>query len=239
MINALANGPQDTQSHPFLSGCPFFGAEEDRARRLETGGSVPGVVQRVPESEAASETEVVEAIQALTTAQLAKLEGYGRYRVFSVGLGAARGRTARDLLGDAMIATLDGTRSWRKGTVDFSTHLIGAMRSIASHWNEEPETADSTLVRKDQEDERDTPIETTAGPALDLDGRLDAASFGRRLEEYFKDDALALEIIDGLKAGMPRHEIREVLSLSEQEYDTVRKRISRGVDRLMSEGGKS
>jgi len=190
------------------------------------------VVKRVPESEAASETEVVEAIQALSTAELAKLGRFARYRVFTVGPRAARGRTARDLLADAMTATLDDTRRWRKGTIEFTIHLIGAMRSISNHWCYERETTGPAPTREGEAGE-------ITAQTVDVDARLDAEALAGRIEEFFKDDALALEIIDGLKAGMSRQEIREILTLSEQQYDTAMKRIRRGVDKLLSQGGTS
>lgn len=50
-------------------------------------------------------------------------------------LGQGReGRTADDLLGEAMLRILSGRRAWRKGACTFRQLVVGAMRSRVSHW---------------------------------------------------------------------------------------------------------
>jgi hypothetical protein len=76
------------------------------------------------------------AIEGLSEADLLRLEKFARYRVKGVGR-MALGRDHNDLLADAIADTLDPTkRRWNKA-VTFVQHLLGAMRSISSHWREQ------------------------------------------------------------------------------------------------------
>jgi len=84
------------------------------------------------EATPATKQEIEQAIEALTTAQLVRLQKIAAYRHRSLGTRGA-GRNEGDLLSDAIIATLEGRRKWFKANVDFVTFIKGVMRSLASH----------------------------------------------------------------------------------------------------------
>jgi hypothetical protein len=87
--------------------------------------------RRIPEEKAATLDEVRAAIENLMPEQLLRLKKYARQRIRGLGR-ASMGRDHKDLLQEAITATLDpDRRRWNKGAVDFVGHLIGAMRSIA------------------------------------------------------------------------------------------------------------
>ena len=73
------------------------------------------------------------AIQSLSDADNLRLEKFARFRIRGLGRASA-GRDWRDLLGEALAATLDPNhRRWNK-SVTFVQHLLGAMRSISTAW---------------------------------------------------------------------------------------------------------
>jgi endoribonuclease L-PSP len=109
-----------------------------REARLEKGS------RRVPEDSAATPAEITAAMEALSTPALLRLRNYARLRVQILGRKAA-GRTDTELLADAMNATLEGKRRWNKRKVDFVGHLIGAMRSISSHWRTQSKSPDEAV----------------------------------------------------------------------------------------------
>ena len=75
---------------------------------------------------------------------LGRLEKYARYRIRGLGR-KATGRDHEDLLGEAVQDTLDlEKRKWNK-RVSFAQHLMGAMRSISSHWREQFDTREPLL----------------------------------------------------------------------------------------------
>jgi hypothetical protein len=189
------------------------------------------MVRRVPADEAATEAEVAEAIRGLSAPALVKLERYARYRVWRVGPGAARGRTDGDLLGAALTETLEGTRRWRKDTVDFVTHLIGVMRSLSSHWFDEKEIPEAAFHPDANTEDWSSPHENAAAPVPDIDTVLDAQVRLAEIDTLFAGDMLATEVLGGMRSGLSGPEIQEVLDLSQTQYETVMKRIRRGIDK--------
>ena len=106
------------------------------------GGSKP----RPPASGSAIATvdEVQAAVEGLSAANLLRLEKFARWRVRGLGRRAG-GRDHRDLLQEAMTSTLAGDRNWNKAAVHFVGHLLGAMRSISTHWGEQADPEDVLL----------------------------------------------------------------------------------------------
>jgi len=171
-----------------------------------------------------SPEEIWAAVQALSPAELRKLESYARWRMKSVGR-KAFGRNAKDLLEEATIATVEGRRRWKEG-VDFFQHLIGAMRSISSSWraatgeeyleSEFAKTKDeSTLLQRSVTTVDDPERIVIAKEQLDLVRRL------------FAKDVPASQVIELLGLEYTGKEIQSQLGLSEHEYQAISKRIRR------------
>jgi hypothetical protein len=127
------------------------------------------------------------------------------------------------LLFDALERTLDGRRRWNVAAVDFVGHLIGVMRSVASH---EAERRGLDLVA------------LTSSIELiglgDPENALSAEQQIHRLRVHFgeQDDALALQVLDAMELGCDGATIRVQLGLDETQLETVVRRVRRTAARV-------
>jgi RNA polymerase sigma-70 factor (ECF subfamily) len=188
--------------------------------------------RRVSEERAAPPDEVRVALDALSDADLVRLEKYARYRIRGLGR-KARGRDHEDLLGEAVQDTLEpGKRKWNK-RVSFARHLIGAMRSISSHWGQQSDGSEplleSEILRTTEEGEVLSPFDTVRCGAPGAERILVAKEEVERIEKAVADDKVVADILRGMRAEMSPSTIRENLGLSVTEYDTAMKRLRRRV----------
>ena len=198
----------------------YIGEANDRVREAEKEPGLEKRPRRVPEERAATPDEVRAALDALGEADLVRLEKFARYRIRGLGR-KAEGRDHDDLLGEAIRDTLDPEkRRWNKD-VSFVRHLVGAMRSISSHWRE-------------QFDENEPLLESELLQTTDI---LAAKEELERIEKAVADDTVVSDILGGLRAEMLAGEIREVLGLSVIEYETAMKRFRRRVRPTGGQGG--
>lgn len=177
-------------------------------------------------------------MEVLTAAALLRLRNYARWRVRGLGRKAA-GRTETELLADAMNATLEGKRRWNKDKVDFVGHLVGAMRSISSHWRGQSKSADeatleSDLLRTTEDGEVLRPFDLVPseepGPDEELEAnesQSEARTRVEAIENAFADDPVISLILDGLRQGMTPGKVRAELELSQTEYETAMNRLRR------------
>ena len=192
----------------------------------------------MPEDSAATPAEITAAMEALTSADLLRLRDYARWRVRGLGRKAAS-RTATELLADAMSATLAGKRRWNKDKVDFVGHLIGAMRSISSHWRTQSKhvdeaTLESDLLRTTEEGDVVSPFDLVPSEEPTPDDELEASDRQREakerveaIENAFAADPVIPLILHGLHQEMTPAEVRAELELSQTEYETAMKRLRR------------
>jgi hypothetical protein len=149
--------------------------------------------------------------------------------------GLCDGKDYEDLYMEAVRATLAGDRRWRK-SVSFVQHLIGAMKSISSHWAEERSRAASNVSPQPtaaakglrQRVESTTPCNASPEFKAVVQARI------AQVESLFDNDLLVRDIIDGLKAEMTGPEIQQVLGISEKDYWTAMRRMRRLLDRHLS-----
>ncbi len=196
--------------------------------------------RRVPADRAATLDEVRAALDGLGEADLVRLGKSARYRIRGLGRKAG-GRDHDDLLGEAVADTLDpAKRRWNKD-VSFVRHLIGAMRSISSHWREQfdPDEPllESQLVHTTEEGELLSPIDLVGSGAPGAQRILEAKEEVERIEKAVADDKVVHDILGGLRAEMSRDEIREALGLSVTEHETAMKRFRRHVRPTAAQGG--
>jgi len=185
--------------------------------------------RRVTEEKAASAEEVRAAIDGLSEAQLIRFRRYADRKIKGLGR-RGLGRDHMDLLQEAITSTLAGDRHWNK-TVDFSQHLLGAMRSIASNWAKKVDLAEarleSELIYQNGEGEEVNPLASV--PALNPSPERQA-SVKQQFEEIQKllaGDQVALDVFGGLRAEMTGADIQGALGISKTEYETTVKRIYR------------
>jgi hypothetical protein len=180
----------------------------------------------------ANRDEIHRAIDALTRGELLKLKGFAAFRMRGLGR-ACCGRTWEDLLGEANLAILQGAanngtgRRWNRD-VDFVTQLIGAMRSISSHWKRDFDDEEA-----DPESEILTP--TGSGRVASLDNAVSNVPSQEReiaarqqwnlIAERFRCDPAAKQVLEGLSEGLKVSEIIETYKLSRSEYRQTLKRI--------------
>jgi hypothetical protein len=149
--------------------------------------------RRIPDEKAATQDEIMTAIQCLSDADNLRLQKYARFRIRGLGKASA-GRDWRDLVGEALTATLDPNhRRWNK-TVTFVPHLIGAMRSISTAWKNQfdPDEADleSDMIRTDSEGNESGVFAHIA--STDPDGERIVASIQevKEIERLFVNDSV-------------------------------------------------
>lgn len=176
---------------------------------------------------------------SLGEADLVRLDKFARYRVRGLGRRAC-GRTYEDLLAQAIADTLDPERRrWNKD-VTFVRHLIGAMRSISSHWGEQFDADEPRLeaevVRTSEEGERLSPLDLVHSDSPGGERIVEAKQELDRIGEAVAGDRVVSDILDGMRAGMSPEEIREALDLTQTEYETAMKRLRRHVRRKASGG---
>jgi RNA polymerase sigma-70 factor (ECF subfamily) len=161
------------------------------------------------------EADVADAIGRLSDADLARLQALARLRARSLP-----GIEPSDLLHEAIVRALDGTRRWPSG-VPILAFLAQSMRSIEHDHRR----------RRAQEDlwrSATPPRAAATDPATSIAAReaLDT------IFKLFAADPTVLRIIEGMAFGRSAAEVRARHELSEMEYDSARKRLRRALLRL-------
>jgi hypothetical protein len=129
-----------------------------------------------------------------------------------------------ELLFEALERTLDERRRWNPSAVDFVGHLIGVMRSIASH---EAERRGMNTVGL-------TSSMDLVAPE-DLESTVSAEQQIRRLRAHFgeQDDSAALQVLDAMELGCDGGTIRAQLDLTQTQLETIVRRIRRSALRVL------
>ena len=198
--------------------------------------------RRVPEEKAASEEEVVAAIEALTPEDLRRLNWYARKMVEALRR-KSLGRDAKDLLQEAVTATLARERLWNKEAVDFVGHLLGVVRSTAWAWRrrfdaDEP-YLESEVVRTYPDGKEVNPMVNATSPALDARRVTKTKDHLDHIETLLAGRPLAVLIVAGLRDKMTGPEIKEELGISQTELETEMKWVRRTVRADRNKEGNS
>jgi hypothetical protein len=185
-------------------------------------------------SEYATREDVERAVDSLSSADEMRLEKFASYRIKGLGR-KATGRDHEDLRGEAIKATWIGAgdstegRRWRKRNVTFVQHIIGAMRSIASHWKEAAEDdeaqLDSDLAFEGIDGEMLSPVENAPSNAPDQERSLSAKEQLGAIFRLFQNDHDAALVIEGIRECWSGPEIMERLGLPKNRYEAALKRI--------------
>ncbi len=185
-------------------------------------------------SEYATREDVERAVDFLSPADEMRLEKFARYRIRGLGR-KVTGRDHKDLQREAITSTWIGAgdlgegRRWRKSNVTFVQHMLGAMRSISSHWKEAAEDdeaqLDSELAFEGEDGEMLSPLENAPSNAPDQERSLSAKEqLGTIFRLFQKDDDAAL-VIEGIREGWSGPEIMERLGLPRNRYEAALRRI--------------
>jgi len=160
--------------------------------------------------------EALAAFQSLSRADMARLVGYARYRMFPLR-GRLHDADAEDLLHEALVKTFDDTRPWRHG-VGFVQHLVGCMSSIAHNWFEKAG--------------RYTELSDVQAPTPSIDSAMDARAATERLLRELREDAIACSALQAWLDGWTPAEMEKFLHIREDAYRAAWKRIRRRADVL-------
>jgi len=175
---------------------------------------------------------VHQAIEALSPAELLKLQKFAAFRIQGLGRTAC-GRTWVDLLQEAQLRTLIGAESTIKGrhwnkNVDFVRHITGAMLSISSSWKrkfKEEAYLESEVIALDAEGHELSPIDDIPSADTAADQSLIAKEKEDEVLRVFREDVIATRVLQGLLVGMKKNEIIQKRGISNKEYQPAMKRI--------------
>lgn len=187
---------------------------------------------------AATGDEIAAALEALPTTEQLRLRSYAQWRIAGLGR-AARGRSYEDLLHEAYLAALGGRRRWDPAAVPFLGFLLGALKSISSHWRESFSEDEAQLDCEVHPDPaQDGPIQRAESVQPDAERILAARSQLQAVMKLFEDDPEVLCIIDGLGDGMTGPEIQAALDLTPKEYEAALRRMRRRTKPVFGQGGR-
>ena len=174
-------------------------------------------------TETPSADELCVAIKGLRTDELIRLHLVAK--VFDP-------RRHEDLLQEAIARTLSGERKWRNG-VTLYWHLHQTMRSIAWAWYKKLDE-NLVLVSQCRVDDRDAASFINAEAATPDPERQAAALLTlERVVENCGSDPVVVGLLMGKLEGKTGPEIREELSLSEQDFSAAAQRLRRSAKALV------
>ncbi len=176
--------------------------------------------ERVERAAGPPPRDVGAALAALSDDDLLRLRALARLRARGLPGGVAWS----DLLHEAVLRALEGTRRWPPG-VPLLAFLAGIMRSLS----------DEQWRRRRRESPLPRPGDTAATLADVADIAADpervyaAAEALAAVDRLFASDTVALKVVAGLTNGLGAEEIQHLYGLSAVEYDTARRRMRRAL----------
>jgi hypothetical protein len=190
--------------------------------------------RRVPDEVAATPEEIAAATEALTSGDRVRLKRFADYRIGKLGP-KANSMTGDDLIQTALTDLLGDVRRWNKSKVGFMDLLTGAMRSISSNWARSYDEAEMPVVEADLRRENDkgeiySPLDKAEEPGPNPEQRLSAKQTLELIDSLFKDDEKAQMVLTAWQEGYDPPGVRELWDLSQNEYNTIVRRIRRRLD---------
>jgi DNA-directed RNA polymerase specialized sigma24 family protein len=154
--------------------------------------------------------DVRAGLAALSEADLLRLRAIARLRARSL----PGGMSWCDLLHEAVLRALTGTRPWPTG-VPLLAFLAGIMRSLC----------DEQWRRHRRQNH--LPVPWDSGAADDPERACAAVETLAAIQRLFASDETALKVITGLTGGMVAEDISRHYNMTAVEYDTTRRRLRR------------
>lgn len=204
----------------------LFGMESTKPKSTQ-GGSSKKKEEKVVN---ATPGEVEQALSALTTEQMARLQKTARVRGAALAK-TAPDRASEDLLQEALLRALDGRRSWPKNKIGFYEFLCGSMKSISFDWRKKVKSRpEGSLERpRDFEGDDNLPdwIERIPSDANSVEENLTNKEAVHELFDYFKDDEDVTFILEGCFEGLEKNEIAQ-MGMEEAKFKAADRRLRRG-----------
>ena len=150
-------------------------------------------------------------------------------------------RDHEDLVQEAFVRLLSGSRSWRRG-IGFEYQVARVMDSIACDWRrrvaENPEIRELELTSSDVGDEDvASPLPDPPSPERSIEDRRVAAGEAQEVAKLFADDAAALQVLGCMVLELTRHEMRERTQMSDKQLKATIRRVRRRAERFRSDRG--
>jgi DNA-directed RNA polymerase specialized sigma24 family protein len=171
-----------------------------------------------------STEELTHAVAALSNADFLRLKKNASLSI----RGSIGGLDADDLLHEAVVATTEGRRVWKKD-VTFLDHLVSVMRSIAVSWRESPRGKSHEPARSETDG-----IVRSYGQSTSINPErvLSAKDELEQLRNLFAADPSASRVIEFLGLGYSASEIQSRLAISPQAFMAVTNRIRRQIQAM-------
>jgi len=204
-----------------------------------------------PAPKAATQAEIIQAIEALTPEDTERLEQVAKNRIIRIGRRAANLRTENDLFQEAMKRILEGQRQWCPDNAKFIPFLIGVIWSIASEWAghrkrnfDSPEyaIAESQITK---EDEEGNPLSPFAGlessdpnieqQLLDAESEAERKALADAIDRHFEQDENASYVLMAWQEGMDGPTIQKEFGFSETNYRAIVRRIKRNSRKIIEQ----
>lgn len=181
--------------------------------------------------------QVTDAIENLTDSEWNRLRN-----VAAKLLWGTRFAAPDDLINETITRILAQDRKWPIN-VAFMVFMINAMRSIANGIRElkytREEVLATELVNSNSNNDLRNPIEKLEDYSLDPQKILLTEELRRfaeddlaLIEENFKNDEEVTWILLGIEDNCSANDIREMSLMTPIQYETARKRLHRGLERL-------
>ena len=191
---------------------------------------------RPAEPPPATSEQIRDAFEALTPIELARLAKYARWRLRAFG-SRQLSRDADEFVTDALISLLDGRRTWQPQKIPFYVCFKGIIKSQTYNLRTKgPEDAFDKLKSLRNKDDTDTaePLDRRASRTFqDPERELEWAQIERLIKERFADDDEAALMLEARLEGKTPTEIREALGLTQQQYETIVKRVRRAIANIL------
>jgi DNA-directed RNA polymerase specialized sigma24 family protein len=206
---------------------------------------------KAPPAKAATQDEIIQAIEALTPEDTERLEQVTKNRVSRIGRRAANLRTEKDLFQEAVERILEGQRQWCPQNVKFVPFLVGVIWSIASEWaghrkrnvgTPEYAVTESQTTKEDEEGNPLSPFADLAATNPNIDEQLvdaeveaDRKALADAIERHFEQDENASYVLMGWQEGMDGPTIQKEFGFSEKTYRAIVRRIKRHSEKILEQ----
>lgn len=180
--------------------------------------------------------QIEQALRALTDADFRSLRKFASQHLWKTSID-----NPDELINETIRRLADGDRKWPTN-IPFDFFLKNAMRSVADGIRGLKHQTDEGLAADDCGDEAGDPMDAFASEALTPEETLLKEEARRKASEsleiiygHFEGDPQATCILMGIEDGLKAEEVREIGDMSLTQYETARKRLRRGIERLFPE----
>ena len=170
--------------------------------------------------------DVESAVRAFSIADWSRLHKVAKAFSFNTGW------TFEDLLQEAIMRTLQGTRNC-PGDVDVMKHLIDTMSSIADG---ERDKAHNQVPHLPTAQPGIEDVEDPASPEWSAEDNLAYEGGRTEILAMFDDDPVARDMVEGILARFDTEQLKELTGLQGTAYNTKRTLVRRRLLKLSPKG---